>query len=93
MKKAEKKDVVKEDDSQKQILSQNYIASENQIKKENEKNLTKWKELKQREKSFNIRDVIKKSRGRDSSMNNGMNSHTSSNWEASNGFKTGKLKS
>jgi hypothetical protein len=33
--------------------------------------LNKWKELKQREKSFNIRDVIKKSRGKESSINKG----------------------
>ena len=70
-------------------MSQNYIASENEIKKENQKNLTKWKQLKQRQKSFNIRDVIKKSRGKDSSING----NTGSNWGTSNGFKPDKLKS
>ena len=36
--------------------------------------MNKWKELKQREKSFNIRDVIKKSRGRESSSGKGISS-------------------
>lgn len=50
------------------------------MRKENEKNLNKWKELKQREKSFNIRDVIKKPRMREGSATKVSSSST--NWNA-----------
>ena len=50
------------------------------VRKENEKNLNKWKELKQREKSFNIRDVMKKPRGRESSASR-VQGASGSNWQ------------
>ncbi len=55
--------------------------------------MNKWKELKQREKNFNIREVIRKSRGKDNSINRGMNSSSNSNWTGINGFKGEKIKS
>ena len=48
--------------------------------------------MKQREKSFNIRDVIRKSRGKDSVSNRGINSATGSNWSINNGLKPEKMK-
>lgn len=61
-------------------------ASEQELNTLNEKNLHKWKELKQREKSFNIRDVIKKNRTRDPS-----NSRPTPASTTANGFKSDKI--
>ncbi len=69
--------------------SQQLLLSENELNKLNEKNLNKWKELKQREKSFNIRDVIKKNRVRDPSNSRPIPSTNT----ASNGFKSDKIRS
>lgn len=62
-------------------------ASEQELNTLNEKNLNKWKELKQREKSFNIRDVIKKNRTRDPSNSR----PTPAASTTANGFKSDKI--
>lgn len=56
------------------------------MRKQNDKNLNKWKQLKSkqlktREKSFKIRDVMK-SRGKEGSINKG-NSTSNVNWNSS----------
>lgn len=47
-----------------ELSGEQYESKECLLLKENEKNQTKWKDIKQREKSFNIRDVVKKTTGR-----------------------------